>query len=372
MGAVTTILPRLSLAAVSAALCTLAFAMPAHAARNMEVSLQDDAVFVHQFHMSRAAALAQARALGVNSLRVNLPWAGVLGKQAKAARKPKRLRYNFKKYDALVNQARPYGIRVQFTLWGPAPRWATGNHKVGLYAPKVGEFARFAQTAARHFRGRVHRYSIWNEPNWHSFFPPLRTAISRYRTLYRAGYKAVKRGDRRAQVLFGELAPVGTRGKAIAPLRFLRSVAYRGARLKANGLAQHVYDFRHSPSFRRTPKDTVTVGTIGRLVTTLNRLKAARALSTPGGRPLDIYGTEFGYFATGRRALPAATRAAWTTQGFAIMRASPRVRQMTYYMLVEQYGVGWNTGLMPRTGPGLAFNALAQWTAAQRAAGLLR
>ena len=36
-------------------------------------------------------------------------------------------------YDAIVNSANAHGVRVQMTLSGPAPAWATGNHKYGVY-----------------------------------------------------------------------------------------------------------------------------------------------------------------------------------------------------------------------------------------------
>ena len=46
----------------------------AHAARGMEVGLQDDAVFLYQSYYNRDLGLQQAKQLGVTRLRVNVLW----------------------------------------------------------------------------------------------------------------------------------------------------------------------------------------------------------------------------------------------------------------------------------------------------------
>ena len=266
------------------------FAIPAQAARNMEIGLQDDGLLLNPF--ARADALQNARELGVTTLRVNLRWSTTLHGQARRKRKPRRLRYDFSAYDAVIAEAAAFGMRVQLTLWGPSPRWATLNHRLSLYAPRPSAFARFARVAAAHFRGRVRRYSIWNEPNWHSFLRPHRHAAKLYRGLYKAGWRAIKRVDPSAQVLIGELSRRGLPRRSIAPLRFIREVLCvdrhyhkrRGCRgLLTDGFAQHVYNFSKPPGYRRLPRDEVSIGTLGRLGHALKRLRKARALSTPRG-----------------------------------------------------------------------------------------
>jgi len=58
--------------------------------------------------------------------------------------------------------------------------------------------------AAEHFRGKVDRYSIWNEPNYVGWLSPLSQAPRLYRALYISGYRAIKKADPSAQVLIGE------------------------------------------------------------------------------------------------------------------------------------------------------------------------
>ena len=71
----------------------------------------------------------------------------------------------------------------------------------------------------------------------------------------------------------------------------------------ADGYAHHPYDFANPPAAPYPGADNVTMGTLGRLTTALDRLAAAKALRTPDGKPLDVYLTEFGYFASGRVAV---------------------------------------------------------------------
>ena len=74
------------------------------------------------------------------------------------------------------------------------------------------------RTVAAHFKGRVDRYAIWNEPNLSAWLAPSSTSPAQYRSLYKTAYTAIKTVDPKAKVLFGELAP-NRDGRTIAPLQ---------------------------------------------------------------------------------------------------------------------------------------------------------
>ncbi len=107
----------------------------------------------------------------------------------------------------MVAAAAPLDIRIQLTLTGPAPAWATSNHRPGVVGPDVADYADFVSQAARHFRGEIERYAIWNEPNlaaWlqrrggcQKFAPCLSRIPGLYRSLYLAGYGAIRAADPR-------------------------------------------------------------------------------------------------------------------------------------------------------------------------------
>jgi hypothetical protein len=338
----------------------------------LDVALQDDAVFLKRDYYDRDTALKQAQALGVTRLRVLVIWNRLMGGDANSKTKPPAVHYDWSPYDSLIDDAARHGIRLQLNLTGPAPAWATGNHKVGIVRPDAQPFGEFAAAAARHFKGRVDLYSIWNEPNYVGWLAPLHAEPALYRALYTAAYGAIKREDPAAKVLIGETAPYSEQHRALAPLEFLREVLCRNQiyapvkqcpPLVADGYAHHPYEFANPPAAPYPGADNVTMGTLGRLTAALDRLATAKALRTPDGQPLDVYLTEFGYFATGPVAPPPDKRAAYLKEAFDIAQRNARVKEMLQYILVSPPpGTRFDTSLIAQDGKAsLPFNALSAW-----------
>jgi hypothetical protein len=338
----------------------------------LDIALQDDAVFLKRDYYNRDTALKQAQDLGVTRLRVLLIWNRVMGGDANQKTKPSAIHYDWSAYDSLIDDAARHGIRLQLNLTGPAPAWATGNHKVGVVRPDAQAFGQFAADAARHFKSRVDMYSIWNEPNYVGWLAPLHAEPQLYRDLYTAAYSGIKAADPGAKVLIGETAPYSEAHRALAPLAFLRDVLCRNQiyapvkqcpPLHADGYAHHPYEFANPPAAPYPGADNVTMGTLTRLTSALDRLATAKALTTPDGKPLDLYLTEFGYFATGPVAPPPAQRASYLKQAFDIAQRNSRVKEMLQYILVSPPpGTRFDTSLIAQDGkPSLPFNALSAW-----------
>jgi hypothetical protein len=399
---------RTVLLALAALLAALAIGPhTASAMRGMEVAVQDDLLFLHRGatagqYMDRDTAFEKMRTLQGSALRVNVLWThAVANDQEHLKRKPKHVRYDWAPYESLVELARGYGIRVQFSLTGPGPAWGTPTGEVarGHNRPKARLYAQFVRAVARRFEGRVQRYSLWNEPNWSSWLAPQKQAARRYRQLYQLGYRAIKREDRRADVLFGELVPYDSR-HSIAPLEFLRKVAcvnrrYKptrlarrnrrasprsgkrcaGGALKADGFAHHPYEFEKRPRLARRPtRDDVSLGSLGRLTRALDKLERSRALVPRGRAWLPLYLTEFGYFRAGERRIAERRRAKWAVEGFQLAQRHRRVKQLLYYVLVRPPGgtffdlslLDWDGG-ETRT-----YRALVRWATAAAMSGQIR
>jgi cellulase (glycosyl hydrolase family 5) len=356
----------------------------ARAARGMELAIQDDALFVQGNKRFRGnKAFDYAKQLGVTRIRVNLLWAYTMPRsQHSARRKPSTIHYDFTQIDRLIDRAADNGIRIHLSLTGPAPRWANAKRATApraWFKPNAAQFGEFARVAANHFKGRVDRYSIWNEPNWKTWLGPLKAAPAIYRSMYVRAYSAIKKADRSAQVLIGETSPYGRPGLSTSPLAFLRKVtcvnrSYRRVRkcpkLKADGYAHHPYDAVHAPNFQYPGSDNVTMGTLPRLTRALDRLGRSGALRPTRGRRMPLYLTEYGYFASGKRALPARTRSRYLKQAYTIALRNPRVKsQMHYLLLTLPRGSSstFNTGLVTRSGKRLPqFNALRSWYRSNR------
>jgi hypothetical protein len=380
--------PRLKLliALVLACASLTAATSSALAARGMEVAVQDDSVFVFQFHgyANRAKGLKLAQQIHATWIRSNVVWSYVVGNKNKNKRtEPKNIKYNWSGYDALIRAAAAKRIHVQLVLTGPAPKYATGNHKVGVDRPKAGPFKRFAAAAAAHFRLLgVQRYSIWNEPNFKGWISPVSKAPSIYRGLYQNGYAAIKAADPNAKVFIAETSPYqigsGKRKNAMAPLAFLRGVtcaksnykrAHNCATLKADGFAHHPYDFKHKPTYKYPGKDNVTMRTLGRLTSALSKLRNSHLLETPQGGVPQLYLTEYGFFSSGKYRLSRSKQGSYLVQGFKMAQKNPHVKQALQYLFASPSGnlKAFDTSITTRKGGATkAFNMLKSW--AQKAA----
>jgi hypothetical protein len=371
---------RLLLAPVLVCVAAMGWAADAHAAKRMEVALADDNVFLRGL-WNPFTGLQKAREMNVTWLRVNLTWRNAMSsKQANSKKTPSEIQYDWVPWDDVVNRAANEGIKVELTLTGPAPRWATGKkRKNGLYKPSAGKFGAFARAAAQHFDGRVTRYTIWNEPNLIRWLQPIQQSPRLYRNLYSSAYRGIKGVNSSNQVLIGETAPYGNRDsgglRTIAPLKFLRGVTrvnsrYKGRRgsgLKTDGYAHHPYDFKHKPTYKYPGKDNVTLATLGRLTKALSKLRKARALTTPTGGVPYVYLTEYGYFAAYKYKLSRSKQASYLKKGFTIAQKNKRVKQMLQYTLVPppSQGAFFATQIMSRKfTPYKAYKVLKSWAAA--------
>jgi hypothetical protein len=373
------------LTTAAALVVSLAAAPSSQAARGMELAIQDESVFVvGNKRWQGEKPFDYSRAIGVTRIRVNLAWAYTMNQTQYSTRnRPRVIQYDFGNIDALVNRAAQNGMRVHLSLTGPAPRWANSRKKQpqsgAWYKPNATEFGKWASVVAEHFRGRVDRYSIWNEPNWKTWLGPLSSGPSLYRSLYSRGYTAIKKADPRAKVLIGETSPYARPGMSTAPLAFLRAVTcvnkkYKRARnctkLKADGYAHHPYDFRHAPAFQFPGEDNVTIGTLSRLTKALDKLSRAGVLRKNGGGRMPLYLTEYGYFASGKRALSPRLTSRYLQQAYSLALANGRVKSQLQYLLPtlpRSSDSAFNTGIVTQTGKRLPqYNALKRWYRANR------
>jgi hypothetical protein len=373
--------PRLKLTLVATLLCALLVGLtPAssHAARGMEVAVYDDSVFLFQLRgiPHRKRGLVLARSLHATWIRSNVIWSYVNHKQRKQKKMPKKINYNWTGYDKLLNEAASKGIRVQLVLTGPAPAWATGNHKVGVDRPKANAFKVFVKAAAQHFAGHQQRYSIWNEPGHRAWLSPVKRSPALYRSLYATAYRTIKGLDPGAQVFMGETSPfqLGKRGKnAWAPLKWLRAVTcaksnYRRAKkcptLLTDGYAHHPYDFAHKPTYKYPGKDNVTLRTLSRLTSALTKLRKSKLLTTPTGGTPFVYLTEYGFFSSGKYKLSSKKQGSYLVTAFKMAQKNPRVKQMLQYLLAKPGGNlrHFDTSIVTRRGKvTTAFKMLAAW-----------
>ncbi len=366
--------------------------------------IQDDATFVHGSGRDIEAAVAEAKLIGADAIRVFISWHSVAptpdSRHQPAgfdAGDPDSPGYQWGMYDALVDRARRNGLKLLMVLSPAIPFWASEQpsrcpHLVGgyqhlgkscMWKPSPKLFAQFAKAAVRRYGstatsmggaygGLVSLWSLWNEPNLeHYIWPQLQRSrygmidlgAARYRQLWLAGYNAIAKYDppSRNKVLFGETAaissPMDTLYAALCldedgnpfkgRMRTLQGCG-KVQRLPIAGLALHPYNnFAIGSVFTRShTKDSLAMGYVSRAHKLLDR--AARYGRIPRGR--GIYVTEFGFQSSPPNpfgdALSLGRQAAAINEADRLFFADPRVRSVAQYELYDVGNPGeFNTGL---------------------------
>jgi hypothetical protein len=359
------------------ALLTAALLAPAAATASSRQVMTFEAPSELLDDSQREATLDEIQAFGVTRVRALVYWRD-FSARPNSKRRPRFDRALHTAYpastwgrlDRLVESTQRRGVELQLTLTGPVPTWATERKRGHLNTPRAREFGRWASAVATRYGDRVNLWSIWNEPNHPEFLKPQyrkgRPASPRiYRKLYIAAERAIHRVDADDDVLFGETAPIGN-VNVVSPLAFLRGATcldsgYRRksgcGRLRIDGYAHHAYTRKSGPNFVHPDGDDVTIGTLNRLVSALDR--AARAGAFDGGR--SVYLTEFGIQSRPDTIAGVSLRrqAEYLAISERIAYANPRVVAFSQYLMqddrprsgprLQRYS-GFETGLKTSTG----------------------
>jgi hypothetical protein len=221
---------------------TLATAAPAALPAVSSANSSQVAIFQDNSDLTDpAAALAQFRELGANTVRVIIPWS-MIAPHPTAKKKPNfnatdpnaYPRNNWIPYDALVREANVYRLTVDFTVTGGAPRWAEAGNPPNNYAffawmPNAVDYGQFLEAVGTRYDGHftpagqrsplpaVHFWAVFNEPNFGEDLGPQATNDSTvasgpamFRGLLNAGWSALqKTGHGHDTILWGELAAEG-------------------------------------------------------------------------------------------------------------------------------------------------------------------
>ena len=327
------------LAVLPAVLLALALPGAASASPRQISIMQDDGVFLGTSSRDPDAALAEAKAMGVDMVRTFVVWRRVSPTPSAQTPPdgfdmgdPNAPGYDWGIYDRFVERARALGLKVFLTLSPAIPDWASeepsvcphftgGYRKLGQschWRPRPRMFFQFAKAAARRYAGRVDLWSLYNEPNLeHYLYPQLvragrkqfvDLAAVRYRRLWFEGWKAIAQYDpgRRDDVLFGETAAISSpmdtlyaalcldeKGRPFRGRMKRRHDCMKPRRLPIGGMAHHPYNsfgrgnvFTKSHTLDSLP--LAYISRLGRLMRT-----AERRGRIPRNR--GIYLTEFGF-----------------------------------------------------------------------------
>jgi hypothetical protein len=201
--------------------------------------------------------LAEMQSLGINTVRVMVPWAGI---QPFDPTDPTFGSYrDWSRVDYIVNKASTMGMSVLGVL-NATPAYG-GENGTGCWgcvgvAPDPTKFAEFASEAAGHFAGKVSAYEVWNEPNYYQTWFPAVDPVA-YTDLLKAAYTAIKTtgtitvggvqvpiGDPNAMVVAGVLGAVLNFGNVtMDPRTFVETMYANDAKGFFDALSFHPYSY---------------------------------------------------------------------------------------------------------------------------------
>ncbi|HET6731589.1 cellulase family glycosylhydrolase [Mycobacterium sp.] len=139
--------------------------------------------------------LDELQALGVNTVRVLVPWAG--NQPWPPGTLPPDWEATFwQRSDYLINAAAERGMGVLAVLNG-TPAWGAdpdeGGWGVGA-APDPEAFAAYAATVAQRYGVKISAYEIWNEPNAVPYWTPVPDPET-YTEVLKAAWTAIKNAN---------------------------------------------------------------------------------------------------------------------------------------------------------------------------------
>lgn len=315
---------------------------PAPAPHALEVTVQDDALMLHQPPREVERTARRIAALGADVIRITAGWSA-LAPRPRSRRRPafdaaKSSQYpagGFRQLDTAVKAASSAGLKVQLDIAFFAPRWAV---KRGVrerdrqrWAPDVKEYGQFAAAVADRYSGghpdpdrrgktlpAVRYWATWNEPNHPGFLLPqwerrrgrMRPAAPHiYRRMHEAAYEALKKVSGHNHVMVGGLSSRESRlarpTSSLPPLKFMREMACVDDSLdpsrdpacadfkpiRADGFAYHPYTFEAAPDSVYGSSDTVHLADLDRLAGLLGALRERGRIE--GELPIHV--TEYGY-----------------------------------------------------------------------------
>ncbi|MCY3979275.1 MAG: hypothetical protein OXG23_14350 [Chloroflexi bacterium] len=166
------------------------------------------------------------------------------------------------KYDQIVELTEAHGLRLMARLSNP-PAWSRADPAAGDRAPPddFQDFVNYAVAVAERYRGRIHHYQIWNEPNIYPEWGNAPIDPAGYTDLLCRAYRALKEVDPNIVVISGAIAPTIAMDieRDLSDLVFLQLLYDHGGGDCFDALSAQGYGLRSGPSDRRLRATSVNV-----------------------------------------------------------------------------------------------------------------
>lgn len=154
--------------------------------------------------------------------------------------------FDWSRTDRIVEQVEKYGLKLAVRV-DYQPRWAGGGEPNGP-PDDYRDYGDFLYALASRYRGRIHAYEVWNEPNLAREWGGKPPDPAGYVALLKVAYQAIKRADPRALVISAGLTPTTRWDEVAMPdVEYLKRMYAAGAKPYFDVLGVHAAGYKAPP-----------------------------------------------------------------------------------------------------------------------------
>jgi len=151
--------------------------------------------------------------------------------------------------DRIVEAVSRSGLKIVARV-DNQPQWSSSTITWPGTGPpnNLSDFTDFLTALATRYRGRIHAYEIWNEPNIDREWGDKTPDPVAYTRMLKDSYEVIKAADPQALVVSAGMSPTSTsNAQAMPDLDFIRAMYANGARDSFDLLGVHAAGFKADP-----------------------------------------------------------------------------------------------------------------------------
>ena len=152
------------------------------------------------------------------------------------------------KYDRIVDLANQYGLQIIARLDRP-PDWTRQDNRYKERPPdNFDDFGDFVYDVVSHYKGRIHYYQIWNEPNVFPEWGDQPVDPAAYTRLLQIAYRRAHEADPNVFILSAPLAQTLEESpRNMSDIKYLEAMYQNGAKDSFDILFANAYGFAFPP-----------------------------------------------------------------------------------------------------------------------------
>jgi len=150
-------------------------------------------------------------------------------------------KYDWSTSDRIVEQVEEFGLKLIVRV-DHGPEWA------GAPPGNIDNFAAFLSAMATRYKGRIHAYQVWNEPNLAREWGAKAPNAGEYTQMLKKAYQVIKAADPNALVVTAGMAPTTELSqRAVPDTRFIQAMYEAGAKPYFDMLGAHGAGYKAPP-----------------------------------------------------------------------------------------------------------------------------